>query len=96
MLLASDVAVSEADLWYVPGRLWPGMAAILSATDTPFGIVVRPMRPRRETLATRFCDPGEAYALEHEAVLRDADGRAIALVMERYLRQGRAKEAVLF
>jgi hypothetical protein len=95
ILLANEVAVSEADLWYVPGRLWPGMAATLSGTDTPFGIVVRPMRPHRETLATRFCDPGEAYVLEHEAVLRDTQGMAIALVMERYLRQAR-KEAVLF
>jgi len=91
MLLANDVAVSEADLWYVPGRLWPGMAATLNFTDTPFGIVVRPMQPHRETLATRVCDPGEAYVLEHEAVLRDTEGVAIALVMERYLRQVRTE-----
>jgi hypothetical protein len=94
-LLADGMTVSEADLWYVPARLWPGMAATLSATDTPFGIVVRPMRPYRETLATRFCDPHERYALEHEAVLRDSDGAAIALVMERYLKLSQGRPGAL-
>jgi hypothetical protein len=84
MLLAAGAVVSEADLWYVPTRLWPGMAETLRHTDTPFGLVVRPMQPRRRTLATRTCDPGEPYMLEHEAVLHDAGGRPIALVMERY------------
>jgi chorismate-pyruvate lyase len=84
VLLAASRAVSEADLWYVPARLEPGMAALLLDTETPFGEVVRPMAPTRHTLASRICDPGEPYALEHEAVLRRADGVAIALVAERY------------
>jgi hypothetical protein len=92
MLLAAGVAVSEADLWYVPARLWPGMAETLRHTDTPFGLVVRPMQPRRRTLATRRCHPGEPYMLEHEAVLQDVAGTPIALVMERY----RHRKAVLF
>ncbi len=85
ILLAAGVAVSDADLWYVPARLADGMAETLTATDTPFGIVVRPLRPTRELLSARFCAPGEPYVLEHEALLRDAAGRPIALVMERYL-----------
>jgi hypothetical protein len=36
-LLAGGRPVSEADLWYVPARLWPGMAATLAETDRPFG-----------------------------------------------------------
>jgi chorismate-pyruvate lyase len=83
-LLAGGRPVSEADLWYVPARLWPGMAATLAETDRPFGAVVRPMQPVRETLASRVCAPGEPVALEHEALLRDREGRPIALVAERY------------
>jgi chorismate-pyruvate lyase len=90
ILLAAGRAVSEADLWYIPARLRPGMEETLRTTETPFGEVVRPMAPTRHTLAARICDPGEPYALEHEAVLRGADGAAIALVAERYpgLREG--------
>ena len=84
-LLAGGQPVSEADLWYVPARLWPGMASILAQTDRPFGAVVRPMQPARETLASRLCAPGEPVVLEHEALLRDRQGRPIALVAERYL-----------
>jgi hypothetical protein len=84
ILLAAGRAVSEADLWYVPSRLLPGMEALLRDTETPFGAVVAPMEPTRHTLAARICDPGEPHALEHEAVLRRADGAAIALVAERY------------
>jgi hypothetical protein len=85
MLVAAGAAVSEADIWYIPARLWPGMAETLRGTDTPFGTVVRPMRPTRDTLATRFCDPGEPFVLEHEALLRAGNGTPIALVTERYL-----------
>ena len=91
ILLAAGRAVSEADLWYVPARLAPGMATQLRDSETPFGEVVRPMAPTRHTLAARICPPSEPHALEHEAILRRADGAAIALVAERYsagLREG--------
>jgi chorismate-pyruvate lyase len=84
MLMAGGRPVSEADLWYVPARLWPGMEKALRTTELPFGKVVAPMQPVRETLASRICAEDESVALEHEAVLRDQDGRAIALVTERY------------
>ncbi len=83
VLMAAGRAVSDADLWYVPARLWPGMAATLLATAIPFGTVVAPMQPSRETIAARVCTPGEAYALHHEAVLR-AGTLPIALVHEFY------------
>jgi chorismate-pyruvate lyase len=89
-LVAAGAAVSEADLWYLPSRLWPGMAERLRDTTVPFGTVVSPMRPRRHVLASRAGGP---WMLEHDAVLHDRDGRAIALVAERYLwterKQGR-------
>ncbi len=85
VLVAAGRKVSDADLWYVPARLWPGMAETLLSTTVPFGTVVAPMQPSRETLAARICTPGERYALHHEAILR-ADGQPIALVHEYYFR----------
>jgi chorismate-pyruvate lyase len=43
--------LSEADNWYVPGRLTPEMNALLETTDTPFGKAVQPLHPYRRTLA---------------------------------------------
>ncbi len=86
MLRAGGRAVSDAELWYVPGRLWPGMADTLLTTAIPFGSVVAPMQPRRETLSFRFGAAGEAHALAHRAILRDATGVPIALVHEFYRR----------
>ena len=85
VLVAAGRKVSDADLWYVPARLWPGMAEKLLRTTVPFGTVVAPMQPARDTLAARICTPGERYALHHEAILR-ADGHPIALVHEYYFR----------
>jgi chorismate-pyruvate lyase len=86
VLMAAGRAVSDADLWYVPARLWPGMAATLLTSTTPFGTVVAPMQPRRESIAARICTPGEAYALHHEALLHVGEQR-IALVHEFYRRK---------
>jgi chorismate-pyruvate lyase len=85
VLVAAGRKVSDADLWYVPGRLWSGMAEKLLTTTVPFGTVVAPMQPSRETLAARICTPGERYTLHHEAILR-VGGDPIALVHEYYLR----------
>jgi chorismate-pyruvate lyase len=43
--------LSEADNWYVPGRLTPEMNALLTATETPFGKAVQPLHPYRRTIA---------------------------------------------
>ena len=43
--------LSEADNWYVPGRLTAEMNRLLETTETPFGTVVRPLEPSRQTLA---------------------------------------------
>ena len=36
-LKCGDRVLSEADNWYVPGRLTPDMNHVLETTDTPFG-----------------------------------------------------------
>jgi hypothetical protein len=43
--------LSEADNWYVPGRLTPEMNRVLETTDTPFGKAVAALQPYRRTFA---------------------------------------------
>jgi chorismate-pyruvate lyase len=43
--------LSEADNWYVPGRLTAEMNRLLDTTQTSFGYVVRPLQPYRRTFA---------------------------------------------
>lgn len=50
-LLCGEVLLSVADNWYVPARLTPAMNTLLDTTQTPFGKVVLPLMPHRETLA---------------------------------------------
>jgi hypothetical protein len=51
-LMCGAVVLSEADNWYVPGRLTPEMNKLLETTDTPFGVVVRPLHFQRHTLSS--------------------------------------------
>lgn len=46
--------LSEADNWYVPARLTPAMNAALASSDIPFGRVVRPLHPRRQTILVKM------------------------------------------
>lgn len=50
-LLCGAVVLSEADNWYVPGRLTPEMNKLLDTTDVPFGRVVQPLHFQRHTLS---------------------------------------------
>jgi len=50
-LHCGEFVLSEADNWYVPGRLTPEMNRLLETTTTPFGTVVRPLEPYRRTFA---------------------------------------------
>jgi len=43
--------LSVAENWYVPSRLTPDMNRLLDDTQTPFGKVVLPLKPHRETRA---------------------------------------------
>ncbi len=46
--------LSEADNWYLPDRLTPEMNRILDTSDTPFGVVARPLDFRRRTLSAKL------------------------------------------
>jgi len=87
LLSAGGLALSRADLWYVPHRLRLEMVDALETTDRPFGHVVRPLMPRRRTLYARLAGPSEAPGLEHRALLTiaaEAGVLPIAEVHERY------------
>lgn len=54
LLRCGNRVLSEADNWYVPDRLTPGMNRLLDTTSTPFGKVVQPLEPYRQTFAVRL------------------------------------------
>ena len=96
-LMCGDKVLSEADNWYVPGRLTPAMNAALEQTQTPFGVVVRPLMFRRRTLSSERLlgagvlahpTPGVLVipheVLRHRAVLSTPNGRPFSLVVETY------------
>jgi hypothetical protein len=53
-LLCGAAVLSEADNWYVPGRLTPEMNRQLDETDTPFGKVVQEMHFQRHTRSSQL------------------------------------------
>ena len=53
-LACGDHVLSEADNWYLPGRLTPAMNDALDHGDTPFGKVVTPLHFRRHTLSAQL------------------------------------------
>jgi chorismate-pyruvate lyase len=46
--------LSEAENWYLPGRLTAEMNRALETSDTPFGRVVAPLEPYRRTFEARL------------------------------------------
>jgi chorismate-pyruvate lyase len=50
-LRCGTVVLSEADNWYVPGRLTPEMNKLLETTDMPFGKAVQAINFQRHTLS---------------------------------------------
>ncbi|HVO00013.1 MAG TPA: hypothetical protein VMT49_08230 [Steroidobacteraceae bacterium] len=53
-LLCGSLVLSEADNWYVPGRLTSAMNQQLETTDAPFGAVVHELHFQRHTLDARL------------------------------------------
>lgn len=83
-LFCGDRLMSQAENWYVPGRLTPAMNQALETGDTPFGTAIRALQPTRRTLGVQWW-PG-ATALRHRALVLDATGRPLAFVVESYPR----------
>jgi chorismate-pyruvate lyase len=76
-LRCGDRVLSEADNWYVPGRLTPEMNRLLDTTSTPFGTVVRPLGPYRRTFAVRllWSPLPEGWERRSEGVASNGQGR---------------------
>ena len=53
-LMCGTHVFSEADNWYVPGRLTSDMNQRLNTTDEPFGKVVQPLHFQRRTLSAEL------------------------------------------
>jgi chorismate-pyruvate lyase len=53
-LMCGDTVLCRADNWYLPDRLTDQMNAQLLAGETPFGVVVRALDFRRQTLSSRL------------------------------------------
>ncbi len=53
-LTCGDRVLSIAENWYVPSRLTAPMNRLLETTQAPFGKVVQPLSPHRETIAVQL------------------------------------------
>lgn len=85
--------LSDAHNWYVPSRLTPSMVHALATSTTPFGALIEPLCPTRETLASeKLWSPDDASQtlpprlLHHQALLRSGSGIPICEVSEVYTR----------
>lgn len=83
---------SIAENWYVPARLDSAMAERLSDGESPFGAVIAPLSPTRETLSTERLWDGAGgnimptTLLRHHALVRSGDGTPLCEVSETYTR----------
>ena len=53
-LVCGEAVLSEADNWYVPGRLTAEMNRLLETSQTPFGRAVQALEPYRQTFAVEL------------------------------------------
>lgn len=53
-LRCGDRVLSRAENWYVPARLTADMNRLLDETDTPFGRVVAPLQPFRQSISAQL------------------------------------------
>ena len=96
-LVCGEHVLSEADNWYRPALLTPEMNRLLDESDTPFGLVVRPLNFQRKTIAVQWLVAPARHShrrreraaiprelLRHTAVLKTADGTPFSLVVETY------------
>lgn len=90
-LICGEHVLSEADNWYVPGRLTEEMNHLLDTTDEPFGKVVKPLGFQRRTLTTELLWRPQTLErtlprdlLRHTAVLYSAEQVPFSAVVETY------------
>jgi chorismate-pyruvate lyase len=83
--------LSDADNWYVPGRLTAEMNRLLETTETPFGRAVQPLRPYRRTFSvTLLWSPLPAGWEQQLQTRRQPDTHTRPLVLPKDLFEHRA------
>ena len=89
-LFCGDQLLSEADNWYVPGRLTADMNRLLETTQTPFGKAVAPLEPYRQTISVKmlWSPLPEGWEVEHP--VHDANSRKQPLTIPGALFEHRA------
>ncbi len=89
-LRCGERVLAVAENWYVPARLTAAMNRTLETTQQPFGMVVQPLSPHRQTLAAKLLwsplpDGWERAASRHEPVAGSAPQLAMpAALFEHY------------
>jgi chorismate-pyruvate lyase len=85
-LKCGDLVLSNADNWYLPGKLTRAMNDTLEKTETPFGAAVAGLHFRRRNLTTRFLPLRGPSVLTHSALLTTDRGQPFSFVVETYTR----------
>jgi len=78
-LRCGERVLAEADNWYVPGVLTAEMNRVLDATDAPFGKVVQPLGPYRQTIEVKVLWSPLPEGWERAAVAPKKDGGSLAI-----------------
>jgi hypothetical protein len=86
-LLCGGRVLSNADNWYLPGKLTHAMNDMLDHTQTPFGAAVAALHFRRRNLETSTLAPGGQDVLRHSALLTTEKGEPFSFVVETYTKE---------
>jgi chorismate-pyruvate lyase len=83
--------LSEADAWYVPGRLTAEMNRLLETSETPFGRAIQSLRPYRRTFAvTLLWSPLPPGWEQQRQARTQSNERATSLALPKELFEHRA------
>jgi len=86
-LMCGGRVLSNADNWYLPGKLTDAMNDTLEHTQTPFGRAVAALHFSRRNLSTAFLPPGGQNVLRHSALLTTDAGEKFSFVVETYTKE---------
>jgi hypothetical protein len=84
-LMCGNHVLSNADNWYLPGKLTDAMNDALDHSQTPFGAAVAALHFSRRNLETKYLTSREDV-LRHSAVLLTDQGAPFSFVVETYTR----------
>jgi len=84
-LMCADSVLSNADNWYLPGKLTDAMNDTLDHSQTPFGAAVAALHFSRRNLETKYLT-SKQDVLRHSAVLLTDQGVPFSFVVETYTR----------